>query len=769
MARGASRLANVFTNNIHIWSLLLTLSAAAYGWNQYQSHDYRPWGAHVSRTLEKKDPDPHEVYSLYGACAGTLNYHMYLRKEELPSESFTSVARLDLFDLITTKWLSDYDVHGELTHRIGHSVVTLGEKAYAFGGEPIDSFDTLHSHQQLIGDVYELSYENNVLYCTDISPINGDSTDPNAPPAPAPCGRAWHASAAVRYREATSDPDSPHAQCVLVLGGKNSQGATLSDVWLLIVNAAQKTRWMPLSPTGNSPLPLAFHNAAAIGEGDKVLVIGGRQHSDPPNASMNSGIHILDLVANTWSSISTGGSSPENSPVPGVLTARSCATVLALQFPIDDETGIIRRIKDGEVGDKPCGSQEGILIFGGFSEYEPALNPSSMIILEPLQARIREVKVFTAGIKSYMGHASVVRPDRRGFFLFGGIPMPDHVDNEAWQQFLDTTTAMDFWETPASFPSESEEEALRQAAANPIKTKTLGNGDVYVGEMNSDQTQRHGKGKCSYVNGDEYEGEWRNDQRCGQGVMRYANAQDVYAGQWESDQRHGFGIYEYHVSESQHSVQKRQVSKYEGQWARDRKYGAGTLTFLDGTQLVGLWTNDTLDTREKCCLEGYNDGQNGTCRYVGEVRDGVPHGEGESCHKTSGEVFEGSWVTGRRSGHGVSTLRDGSVYRGEWRNGRRNGFGVFDDARTRAHYDGKWVGGMRCGRGVCKYANGCTYEGDWLDDVRHGDGRYTITDGSCYDGTWLNDKFCGDGSFLLCIEDSDTTALQLVSGTEAAD
>ncbi|EGZ04410.1 hypothetical protein PHYSODRAFT_343290 [Phytophthora sojae] len=174
-----------------------------------ESYDYCPWGTHVSRSLERKNLEPQEIYSFAVIVGG---------KEELPNESFTSVC-LDLFDLKTTKWLTSYDVHDELAHSIGHTVVTLGENAYAYGYEPIDSFEP--SHQQLIGDVFELGYENNVLYCTDVSPINGDGTDPNVPPDPAPCGRAWHASA---------------------------------------------------PPTGNSPLPLAFHNAVAIGEGDKVAV-----------------------------------------------------------------------------------------------------------------------------------------------------------------------------------------------------------------------------------------------------------------------------------------------------------------------------------------------------------------------------------------------------------------------------------------------------------------------------------------------------------------
>ncbi|KAL3660088.1 hypothetical protein V7S43_015010 [Phytophthora oleae] len=727
-----------------------------------ESHDLTAWGTHVSRTLERKIPGPHEVYSLSGACTGTLNGHVAVivgGKEELPSESFTSVSRLDLFDLNTTKWLTGYDVHGELTHRIGHSVVTLGQNVYTFGGESLlDSFGSLQ--QQFLGDVFEIGLENKVLYCTDISPISGDGSDPNIPSMPFPSERAWHASAAVTYREATSDPESSPTQGILILGGKTPQGATLSDIWMVVVNViGQKPRWQQLTPTGNSPLPLAYHNAVVIGEGDKLVVFGGRQQS-----AINSSIHILDLATNTWAVVTTVNENFE-STIPRVFTARCCATALALQLPIDEATGIIRRLKDGEIGDKPCVPQEAIVIFGGFSEYEPALTASSMVILEPQQARIREIQVPMAGIKSYMGHATAVRPDRRGFFLFGGVPTPEDFPPGQRQPFLDLTTALDFWETPVSFPSEAEEEAQRQADANPIKTKTLSNGDVYVGEMNADQTQRHGKGKCTYANGDEYEGDWRDDLRCGQGVMRYSNSQGVYAGEWEEDRRHGFGIYEYHVLESSNGWSTlRQSKKYEGQWIRDRKHGPGTLTFSDDTKLVGLWVDDILDTRERSCLEGYDDGQNGLCRYVGEVCDGVPHGQGESTHEASGEVYEGGWVTGRRSGHGVATLRDGSVYRGEWRSGRRNGYGVFNDARTRARYDGKWVGGVRCGRGVCKYANNCAYKGDWANDVRHGTGRYSFTDGSYYDGAWLDDKFCGDGSFMLNIEDSDFTARQNLNG-----
>jgi hypothetical protein len=216
-----------------------------------------------------------------------------------------------------------------------------------------------------------------------------------------------------------------------------------------------------MQPTGSSPLPLAFHNAVTLGEGDKVVVVGGRRHADPLAPAVNSAIHILDVAANTWSAVTTGSEDPETYLV---LTARCCATALALQLPIDQETGIIRRFHDDEADAKPCDPQEAIVIFGGFSEYEPALRSSSMIVLEPQRPRMREIQVSTAGIKSYVGHAAAVRPGKKGFFLFGGVPAPD---DDQPQPFLDSTTALDFWETPAGFQAKQR----KQLSGKRLRTR----------------------------------------------------------------------------------------------------------------------------------------------------------------------------------------------------------------------------------------------------------------------------------------------------------
>ena len=57
--------------------------------------------------------------------------------------------------------------------------------------------------------------------------------------------------------------------------------------------------------------------------------------------------------------------------------------------------------------------------------------------------------------------------------------------------------------------------------------------------------------------------------------------------------------------------------------------------------------------------------------YVGEKKDGVPHGQGT---KTSeNETYIGKWRNGLQHGKGVLTKSDGSNYDGGWVFGKQNG------------------------------------------------------------------------------------------------
>ncbi len=77
-------------------------------------------------------------------------------------------------------------------------------------------------------------------------------------------------------------------------------------------------------------------------------------------------------------------------------------------------------------------------------------------------------------------------------------------------------------------------------------------------------------------------------------------------------------------------------------------------------------------------------------RYVGELKDGQPHGQGTFI-----------WPNGEK-------------YVGEWRNGQRNGFGRFFWADGNK-YDGQFRNNKKHGQGTLTYANGRQYVGEFKD------------------------------------------------------
>lgn len=714
---------------------------------------------------------------------------MLVGGRELPFETFQSTSRLDLFDLATNSWLKTHDVDGAFSNRIGHTVVTVGDNAYAFGGERLGSWPetTEHPLASCSNGVYELSFADNVLRCRAMctSPLPHEASD-DLDAHSAPCARAWHASAGVK-RASSSEADT-NSDAVLVLGGKDSSGKLLADVWLLALplrshtsadppvdyskasSPATAPRWVQVSPTGSSPLPLAHHRAVAINDAAQVVVIGGIR----PSGAMLESVFVLDVVGNAWSVLSLV---PSPSPLilafsknllapepqsTTALTARCCFTAVSLVLPIEASTSGVGKVvlvsEDTTVFDasadenpkQPC-ARDVIVIFGGFSAASPALPATSCVLLDVVNSVLSELLIPNAGLQSYLGHAVTASADRESLYVFGGI-------DPRTNRFVDTTSALHFWRPqPLSDGLGGDNDNDSDANAKPIKTKRFDNGDVYAGEMDVSAAGclvRHGRGKCTYATGDQYDGAWEHDQRCGHGTLAFYNG-DVYVGEWKDDQYHGHGVFERRHEPSK-PLSSRVETQHDGYWKRGDRVGPGTTTYSDGSQLVTTWHlgGCIRDGR----LDHFDDG-NSTCRYVGQITDdGLPGGDGTSEH-VSGESYSGQWRAGKRCGHGVATLRDGTTYTGDWRNGKRNGFGVCKYARSRDVYNGKWVGGVRCGRGVCEYANGSVYDGEWRDDKCHGHGRFTFaataardSDGdgrTFYEGSWELNRFCGDGALVL--------------------
>lgn len=102
--------------------------------------------------------------------------------------------------------------------------------------------------------------------------------------------------------------------------------------------------------------------------------------------------------------------------------------------------------------------------------------------------------------------------------------------------------------------------------------------------------------------------------------------------------------------------------------------------------------------------------------YVGEFRDGKPHGQGTMSYPGSNK-YVGEWRDGKREGEGTMWYPIGHKYVGEWRDNRRNGHGTmsYPDGRK---YVGEWKNGKRNGQGIEYGEDGSILRsGLWKDGI----------------------------------------------------
>lgn len=101
-------------------------------------------------------------------------------------------------------------------------------------------------------------------------------------------------------------------------------------------------------------------------------------------------------------------------------------------------------------------------------------------------------------------------------------------------------------------------------------------------------------------------------------------------------------------------------------------------------------------------------------KYIGSVRQGLPHGAGYFVFAHDGGKYEGGVVDGQPEGSGVYIALDGSTYEGQWQAGKRHGKGKASFTLG-GSYDGEWRMGKMHGRGTIVYIGGRTHTGEFVD------------------------------------------------------
>ncbi|KAJ0393840.1 hypothetical protein ATCC90586_010035 [Pythium insidiosum] len=140
---------------------LRLLELSKHRWPDAKAHEYRAWGGDSHDTSA---PLPHgQQYGLSGARAALLDRDtvVVVGGRAHPTDRWSTAARVDLFDLSSSRWRSTVDVDGSLPRRVGHSVVRVANgPVVVFGGEPLDD-DIDARKTRALDDCFALQLQDN--------------------------------------------------------------------------------------------------------------------------------------------------------------------------------------------------------------------------------------------------------------------------------------------------------------------------------------------------------------------------------------------------------------------------------------------------------------------------------------------------------------------------------------------------------------------------------------------------------------------------------
>lgn len=177
---------------------------------------------------------------------------------------------------------------------------------------------------------------------------------------------------------------------------------------------------------------------------------------------------------------------------------------------------------------------------------------------------------------------------------------------------------------------------------------------IYYGRTKNNIGAPHGipegDGETYHKDGSYHEGRYVGGKEHGYGVKVYPNG-DRFKGYFENDKPHDHGTMVYADG-----------STCSGHWKHGQRHGKCHVTLQDGTFCVGTYDQDEPSgsftvVNEDRPLESYD----------GEVKDFIPHGEGEARYKNGRYIYyKGTFQNGMRHGEGTALDRDGKFWAGVW-------------------------------------------------------------------------------------------------------
>lgn len=166
--------------------------------------------------------------------------------------------------------------------------------------------------------------------------------------------------------------------------------------------------------------------------------------------------------------------------------------------------------------------------------------------------------------------------------------------------------------------------------------------------------------------------------------------------------------------------------RYEGEWQNGAPHGIGKLYKETGAlEHSGLW------------LHGVYQGR--LLHFTGNVPDSLPGNSIAKILFPDETVYEGTLTNYEITGQGMMIFPNGDEYRGEVREGLPDGQGTYRFAATGDEYRGRFRKGVPQGRGVYAFAGGDRYDGQFRNGLRHGKGIMHFAGGIRFEGRWQAD------------------------------